>query len=88
MNFFFLNSDLKDFENNLDRQMTIAQATADHLKIKYEDILNPTKKRRNGSFAGIIENNENIENCDMKIEEEPDLEESRQKIKRIIHDAK
>lgn len=39
MNFFFLNEDLKDLEKNLDRQLAVSKAVADHMKIKYNDIL-------------------------------------------------
>lgn len=39
MNFFFLNEDIKDIENNLDKQLSMAISMADRLKIKYHDII-------------------------------------------------
>ncbi len=78
MNFFFLNEDLKDVEINLDRQLSLSKAMADHLKIKYDDILHTANRNKSMSIDTILSD-------DMKIDQEPDLEESRSKIKRIIH---
>lgn len=53
MNFFFLVEDVKELENNLDRQLSVSKSMAEKLKIKIDDIFEEKSGEKNSPIFKI-----------------------------------